>query len=79
MGMCRFLKKIIVDLQDKALCNLPIDKFLFLYALAKKKQKYYWRAKLPFLQKHIVNESEDEILNLTDRRLVSASYIIKKS
>lgn len=32
---------------------------------------------MSFLQKHIVNKLEDEILNLSDGQLVSASYVIK--
>lgn len=44
-----------------------------------KRSKNIVEEKSSFLQKHIVNESEDEILNLTDGQLASASYIIKKS
>lgn len=67
------MKKIKVDLTNEAFSNLPVGKMLFLCGLAKKKQKYCWRAKLSFLWKDIVNKLEDEILNLTDGQLLSAS------
>lgn len=50
MDVFRFLNKIFVDQTDEALYNLPIYKLLFLYDLAKKKQKYCQRAIFSFQQ-----------------------------